>query len=316
MAQTSGAIKAGRAFVEVFADDSKAQRTLKAMEKRFAAWGKSLTKIGKKTFALGASIVAPLTLAAKSFADIGGSLQDMSDRTGVSAEGLQELGFAAAQTGGSLEDIEKGLIKMSRLLVEAASGSETAQETLAELGLTIGDLANLSPAQQFALIGDRLSQIRNPAQRVALAFELFGRSGTKLLPMLQNGARGLKEYAKQARDLGLVLSNRDVAAADDFGDKLDVLNLALKVSFATLGSALLPTLTQFVNRVIEVAGATAKWINQNRGLVDLALKAGVAIAGAGATFIALGVASKAAAIALGGAQVALKGIRLALIAIT
>ncbi len=48
---------------------------------------------------------------------------------------------------------------MQKMLFEAASGSEAAQQTLKSLGLSIADLSKLSPDEQFKLIAGRLSMI-------------------------------------------------------------------------------------------------------------------------------------------------------------
>ena len=46
MANTA-AIRAGRAFVEIFADDSQVQRTLRRVEARLTSFGQGLTRIGR-----------------------------------------------------------------------------------------------------------------------------------------------------------------------------------------------------------------------------------------------------------------------------
>ena len=52
MATTSG-IRAGRAFVELFADDSKLVRGLRRAERKLRAFGDSVRNLGLKMAALG-----------------------------------------------------------------------------------------------------------------------------------------------------------------------------------------------------------------------------------------------------------------------
>ncbi|MFN9222201.1 MAG: hypothetical protein ACK6D6_08865, partial [Planctomyces sp.] len=71
MAPTSQAIRAGRAFVELFADDTKLVRGLRAAERRLKAFGESVQSMGKKTMGLGAAIVGPIVGAAAAFNEAG-----------------------------------------------------------------------------------------------------------------------------------------------------------------------------------------------------------------------------------------------------
>ena len=56
----AGAIRAGRAFVELFADDSKLVRGLKRAQAKLKAFGESVRNMGLKLAGLGSAIVAPL----------------------------------------------------------------------------------------------------------------------------------------------------------------------------------------------------------------------------------------------------------------
>ena len=123
MASSQG-IRAGKAFVELFADDTKLVRGLKAAEKRLKAFGAGVQSIGTKLFGLGAAAVAPLLATTNVFADMGDQLAKMSARTGISVEALSELGYAAEQSGADLETLEGGVRKMQKFLVEAAQGSK------------------------------------------------------------------------------------------------------------------------------------------------------------------------------------------------
>ncbi|MCC7409177.1 MAG: hypothetical protein IT442_14010, partial [Phycisphaeraceae bacterium] len=214
MASNTNAIRAGRAYVELFADSSKLIRGLRLAQAKLEAFGKTVRGLGLKMTALGAAMVAPMFAATKVFAGMGDDLAKMSARTGVSVESLSELGFAAELSGMSMEDLETSLRKMQKTLVEAASGSAGAVDALAKLGLTADDLRGLSPDEQLKRIADRLASIRDPALRAALAMEVFGKTGTKLLPLMADGAAGIEALQHQAREMGLTISTQDAKAAE------------------------------------------------------------------------------------------------------
>ena len=170
------------------------------------------------------------------------------------------------------------------------------------------DLSKLSPDQQFKLIGERLSQIQNPTLKAALAMEVFGKSGTKLLPMFANGATGIEELQQQARDLGLTMSTDDAQAAEAFGDTLDVLWKVLKKTVFTIGSALAPLLTEAAEGFTRVVVTVTNWIKQNKDLVVWVFKIAAAAVAAGAALIVLGTAISGVGAALGAIATVATGI--------
>ena len=58
-------IRAGRAFVELFADDTRLVRGLRIAEARLKAWGNSVRSIGAKLFAAGGGVVVAEVVAAE-----------------------------------------------------------------------------------------------------------------------------------------------------------------------------------------------------------------------------------------------------------
>ena len=287
MANTQG-IRAGRAFVELFADDSKLVRGLRQAEKKLKSFGDSVRNMGLKTVALGTAILTPLAASAKSFADMGSQMWDMSKRTGVSVEALSVLTYAAEQSGAGVEAFENGIRRMQRTLFDAGRGLSTATDALGELGLKSKDLESLSPEAQFRLLADRLARIEDPSRKAALAMTIFGRSGTELLPMLEGGAAALDAYEKRARNLGLVMSTEDAAAADTFGDALDDMWKVLKMAAFTIGAALAPTLKDLSEWIVRAAKTVTAWVKENQGFIVSALKVAAVIVAVGIGLTVLG----------------------------
>ena len=147
------AIRAGKAYIELFADDSKLVRGMQAAEAKLKAFGNNVASIGKKMMLGGMGIVGSLFGASKVYADVGSRIKDMSDRTGLGAVAVQELAYAAEQSGADMATLETGVRKMQRAIVEAGQGAAGPTDALATLGLTAAELAGKSPDQQLALIG-------------------------------------------------------------------------------------------------------------------------------------------------------------------
>lgn len=295
----SQGIRAGAAYVELYTKDSHFVKGLQAAEQKLKAFGDGITAVGKRLAGLGASVATPMLATTSVFATMGDTLAKLSARTGVSVESLSELGYAADQSGADLETLEAALRRMQKQVVDAAGGSTSATESFARLGISVGELARLSPEGQFKLIADRLSQIENPTLKAALAMEMFGKSGTRLLPMIADGTQGIEQLQAQARQLGLTISSEDAKAAEVFGDTLDDLWKVLKSTAFAIGSALAPLLVDAAKAMIRIVVSVTDWIKQNKDLVAWVFKIAAAATAGGVALIALGTAISGTGAALG-----------------
>ena len=306
------AVRAGRAFVEVFADTSPLARGLKKAGKMLAGWADGLKSIGKQWAIAGSAGVGAFLGAAKVFADAGGALDDMSQRTGVSVEALSALKYAAEQSGTSLEAVEAGVKKLSVNLAEAAGGSQSARDKFTKLGLSFNDLAKMSPEKQFVAIAERLSQIEDPGQKAAATIDILGKSGADLIPLMNGGANGVAALVEEAERLGLVMTSAEATAAAEFGDKLDRAWAIAGRTVGRVGSAVLSALGPFLDMLIPLAAATGQWIENNRGLFQIILAVSAALAAAGFGMMFLGTVIQAVFTVGSAALVVLAGVGLTL----
>jgi hypothetical protein len=297
---TAGAIRAGQAYVELSTRDSKLVKGLRSAEQRLRAFAASVSSLGTRLVGLGAMAAGPLVAASRMFEDLGDNLAKASARTGVAVEELSELAFAADLSGADLATLELGLRKMSQTIVDAAAGSQSANDAFGRLGLTVADLAQLTPDQQFKLLADRFSQILNPTLRAAMALDIFGRSGTRLLPLMADGAEGIERLERQARELGLTWSTADAKAAEAFRDTLTVLWKVIQRGIALVGGALVPVLSDAAQWITRATKTVSGWINRNRQLIVIASKVALAVMAGGLALLAFGktVASIAAMVSI------------------
>lgn len=222
-----GAIKAGAAFVELTLRD-KTDAGLRRAQGRFAAFAAGVktiaTGIGVFAGVVGA-IAAPFAIVAKTFADAGSNLHDMALRTGLATDNLSELKYAAEQTGTSLEAVEKAIRFMQKQGLDA---------------------------KKFDEILLAVSKIADESERAAAAQKLFGRGGTALLAM----AKELPALRQQARDLGVSMSPRQAALADELGDEFGRFKTALRGLSFQLGEALAPSLIAITASLVGAIQAT------------------------------------------------------------
>ncbi len=264
----------GRLFVSVGADTKEFERAMDGMQKSMANAGKKIGDVGKGmtkwvTGPLVGAGAGLLALANKT-AESGDEIQKMSLRTGFSTEALSEFRHAANLSGTSVDSIEKGVKRMSRVLLDAERGLEASERALGDLGLAVEDLQGLAPEEQFDVMSRAIADIEDPTKRAALAQEIFGRAGTDLLPMLSAGAEGLEAMRQEARDLGIVFDQEGADAAAKFKDDMERLKQGFAGVFQELGTKLIPIITddfipvivdrvipavkRFIDRILDVIG--------------------------------------------------------------
>ncbi len=295
----SSSIRAGRAFVELFADDSKLVRGLRSAERKLRAFGSGIRTLGLKMMAIGAGLLTPLIGSAKAFSKMGDEVAKMAKRTGLSVETLSELKFVASQTGTEFSTLENGFRKMQRSIYDAGRGLSTAVDALEDLGLTYKDLEGLSPEEQFKLLAERIGKIKDPTKKAAIAMSLFGRTGTNLIPMFDQGAEGISALQEEARRLGLTMSSEDAKAAEDFTDALDKLWKVIKMTTFHIGAALAPTLEAMTSCITNIAVKINDWIQQNKAVIVTIAKVIFAVLVAGAALVMLGTAISGLGLAFG-----------------
>lgn len=287
---SAGAVRAGGVFVEIGADPRQFFKVLGNVNGQIGKLGSSMQSAGTKMAALGAGIVGPVFASAAAFASVGSALNDMSKRTGVATESLSVLQFAAEQTGTDMGGVETALKKMQKAIFAAGNGSKEAADALAMVGLSAGDLAGLSADQQIGKIADGLMAIKDPGTRAAVAMQIFGKSGTDILPMLEGGSAGMAAFAAEAKRLGLVMDSDTAAKADALGDAMDAVKASMKMAFIQVGGAVAPMLTSLANALSVAAANVGKFITANQQFVAVALNVGAALGVVGVAVYGVGTA--------------------------
>jgi hypothetical protein len=184
--------------------------------------------------------------------DLGSRLVDLRGKTGISVEGLQELEFAATQSGSSLDVVSNAVVQLGRRVAEPSKALVAA---LGDIGVRVQEIANLSPEERFLRVADALAKIENPAKQAQVAMELFGKAGISILPVVNDNAR---EAVDRFRELGATMSSETAQAADDLGDRLDELGVRWTGIKNVVGGLVIPVITGFLDVMqLTIGGVTA-----------------------------------------------------------
>tara|TARA_R110000823_G_scaffold203614_2_gene334681 strand:- start:231 stop:2255 length:2025 start_codon:yes stop_codon:yes gene_type:complete len=202
--------------------------------------------LGKMAGLMGGVIgIAAIKSFSSNLLKIGDRLQKVSLQLGISVEQLEIYQFAASQSGVNTEALNKSLQKFSINIGEAGTGAKTQVEAFEGLGISIHDTnGNLkdSPAL-FAEVATAISNLQSPTEKIRLATDLFGKSGVELVPLLNAGEQGIKNFEKTLRDAGGIIGGEAADAMAVFNDKIDILGTGLRGKLAPVLVSILPALT-------------------------------------------------------------------------
>jgi TP901 family phage tail tape measure protein len=218
--------------------------------------------------AAGGAILGSLGIATKTFAQTGDEIQKMSLRTSISTEALSEMRFALEQSGSSIEGMEKGVRRMTSFIQDGRDGLTETTRALDTMGVSVSDFEGAKPEEAFNLLTTALANVEDEITQAALAQDIFGRSGTALLPLLAQGADGIDALKQEAHDLGIVF---DQDMADSAARLIDAQNTmgksveGLQIAFA---QHLAPALSGVLETVGAAIGSFSEWADNNPALAQ------------------------------------------------
>lgn len=223
-------------------------QSLRSIETRAGSLSGALRLLGPL---IGTISVGALLAFAKSSLDAAGGLGELAEQLGVNTDELQVYQFAATQAGISSEQLETGLQQLSRRLSEAAEGTGDAVKRFKDLGVRILDAqGNIRPTGELLEeIAEAIKGVEDPTRRAAIVVDIFGRSGQRLLPLLTQGADGIRTFAAEAKAAGAVLSADQIAAADKASDAIAALTFQWNKFAQTLTTVVAPALTSILDQL-------------------------------------------------------------------
>lgn len=256
----------------------KSTDKLSSIERTTGRVSRSMTKAGAWLVGAGAAIGAAGFGMAKSAADYGEEMLRTSQRVGIGLDQYQKLSYAARMNGVEHNQLTTIMEGFNKKIVEAGRGNKTALQTFNDLGVKIRDArGNIRASNEiFGDFADIFAGIEDGATKTALTVELFGGSGAQLIPMLNMGRAGLKDFGDEAERMGLVLDQSAIEAGDRFNKNLNTLTSSAQGLGRNIGATLLPTFDAFVSKATDIIGRVMAWIDKNPDLVnsigDVALK--------------------------------------------
>ena len=193
----------------------------------------------------------------------------MSQTTGQSAEQLQEFSYATELLDVSMDTLQGSLTKLTNNMQNAINGTGDAKSAFDQLGisLTNADGSMRSANDVFYDTIDALGEVQNATERDALSMDIFGRSAQDLNPLIIQGSDTLKDYAKEAHDVGYVLDNEALEALGAVDDGFQRLQKTQESVKNQMAAEFAPYLTKALEDIRELIQKVGKALVES-GAVD------------------------------------------------
>lgn len=224
---------------------SKAERESKKFRSKVE---KDLKDFGKTVAGFAIAGAAATVALVKSSIDNADALLAQSQMYGVNIELLSgyQLGLEKAES--SSADLATGLKGL-------ANAVDSNSEAFARLQISTrnsdGSLKDSNTLLEE--IADRFASMPDGITKTALAQDLLGKSGIKLIPFLNEGAAGLRSMREESEKLGKVITLETAQAADRFNDNLATLKAVITGTGNELAKSLLPKMIEFTDTVNDPA---------------------------------------------------------------
>ena len=287
-----GAIRAGKAFVELTMDTKDVEKAMDGLAAKAANMSKSFAKASAVLTAAGTAIVGSLSVAFHHAANFADELGDLATQSGVSAETLSQLSVVAEQSGSNINQVSSAITRMTRRIANAQTETGPAVRALNELGLSAKELSQVAPEQQFFQVVDAMAAMEDQGRANQLAFEILGDEWKKLMPLIANGSQAIRQGMQEAAAMGATVSDEQVAGFKEWTATMASLKGTVMGLATAIGSALVPIIQDLTDIIQAVLVPLIEFANANQWAIKLAFILGGALMGLGSALAVAAIGMK------------------------
>ena len=222
----------------------------KDMEKglsRVNSKSEDLTRSFKKVSIAAGAVTAAFGLMVRNILKTDDQVQKMATSLGMATKEFTRLAYAAEQNGVSVEVLNRAFVNLNKNLSLYATGNRTAMTAIKALGIEVrGQDGSMRRSEDIMMdIADAIGSISSPAERSAIAMQLFGmRAGPQLLPMLLSGADGIQALKDEADRLGISFDELTGKRIEEFNDAMNSFKESINGAVREILTNMLPALTK------------------------------------------------------------------------
>jgi DNA-binding phage protein len=239
-----------------------------ALDKAAYLAERDLQRISRTAKINGAIVATALVAAASAFAvkmknviDSAEKMNKVAQSFGMTTEELSKLQYAAQLSDLSIDDMTKSFARLNKSAFDNVNAFKM-------LGIS-QEFLNKHSKDTYGIlleVADRFSRMPDGIGKSTAAQQIFGRSGAALIPLLNQGAAGLKAYGDEAERMGLVLDSKTAKSAEKFADDMKRMTKQIDGAFLSIGSTLIPVLSGLTENLKSAGKETDNFASAGRGL--------------------------------------------------
>lgn len=183
----------------------------------------------------------------------------LAQSAGIPVEALSRLAYAAELSDVSTQELGAGLGKLTKKMADAAAGGKSAA-IFEALGVKVTDANGKmrDAGSVMADISEKFAGLEDGSAKAAIAQEIFGESGAKMIPLLNEGKEGLAAAAAEADKFGLTVTEKGAEAAGQFNDSLTKLKKAGEGLALRVAERIAPIMSKLIDEFLSgESGANA-----------------------------------------------------------
>jgi TP901 family phage tail tape measure protein len=164
---SSGAIRAGSAYIEIFCNDTRAQQTLDRMQQKMSSMGSAMQRFGTQMAIGGVMMGAPIAQAVRQFAAFDDVMRNMQASTGITTDQLKRVQDAANAMS---SDLGVGPKEIATTFTELLKAGMTVEQVLGGAGRAAVQFAKVSGmdvAQSSVVMADAMNVFGVSAETAA-----------------------------------------------------------------------------------------------------------------------------------------------------
>ena len=244
--------------IDLIGKSGKLTAELNKANKKTSSWADKTRKMvggsAKVMAGFGAAGVAAYASIYAKNAEFIDQQAKTADRLGITTQALGGLQHAANLYGASNEELNKSLQTMQKNLCQVGqTGTGEAKYALDGLGLSVQELQGLAPEEQFKVIADKLKGVEDQSQKVYLAQSLMGKSGAKMINVMDAGADGITAMMQEADALGMTFDRIDAAKVEMANDAFDKAQKTMHSFGQTLAIETAPIIAELSEMFVDSA---------------------------------------------------------------
>ena len=238
-----------------------------------------LDEVGDKGDDLGEKFTEMGELIAEAFAvekiiefidhleEVGEQAERTARMLGETVEEVQQFQGEVELSGGSADSAAMSMQRLERNMANATAKAGPQRAAFQAVGVSMEDLKNKSPHEILLQIADDYQTTADGANKVANAIAIGGRGFAQMIPTLDQGSKGLKDYDDQLNATGSIMSKELAESFAQAHRDTILFEKSLEGAGESIVSVFMPAIDDLLKALTAAAEA---FTNATKGEGDLA----------------------------------------------